>query len=99
MAAPRKRLALIAAILGSFVAGLDATVVNVALPAIEEDLVDVQGEPVDLGGYYRPDPAKAAAVMRPSTRFEAALAKVSAQHRRLTGTGVSAPRPSDLTRF
>src|SRR5213078_1482211 len=34
----RKRLALAAAILGSFVAGLDATVVNVALPAIGRDL-------------------------------------------------------------
>jgi EmrB/QacA subfamily drug resistance transporter len=34
----RKRLALLAAILGTFVAGLDATVVNVALPAIEHDL-------------------------------------------------------------
>ena len=34
----RKQLALLAAILGSFVAGLDATVVNVALPAIREDL-------------------------------------------------------------
>ena len=34
----RKRLALLAAILGSFVAGLDATAVNVALPAIESDL-------------------------------------------------------------
>jgi EmrB/QacA subfamily drug resistance transporter len=34
----RKRLALLAAILGSFVAGLDATAVNVALPAIEQDL-------------------------------------------------------------
>jgi len=34
----RKRLALTAAIMGSFVAGLDATVVNVALPAIERDL-------------------------------------------------------------
>lgn len=34
----RKRLALLAAILGSFVAGLDATVVNVALPAIQDDL-------------------------------------------------------------
>ncbi len=33
-----KRLALLAAIMGSFVAGLDATVVNVALPAIERDL-------------------------------------------------------------
>ena len=48
------------------------------LSAIEQDLVDVQGEPVDLGGYYRPDPAKAEAVMRPSERFEAALAQVSA---------------------
>jgi EmrB/QacA subfamily drug resistance transporter len=41
VAAPRdraKRLALLAAILGSFVAGLDATVVNVALPAIRADL-------------------------------------------------------------
>lgn len=36
--APRKQLALVAAIMGSFVAGLDATVVNVALPAIREDL-------------------------------------------------------------
>ena len=34
----RKRLALVAAIMGSFVAGLDATVVNVALPAIQRDL-------------------------------------------------------------
>jgi EmrB/QacA subfamily drug resistance transporter len=34
----RKQLALLAAILGSFVAGLDATVVNVALPSIERDL-------------------------------------------------------------
>ena len=34
----RKRLVLLAAIMGSFVAGLDATVVNVALPAIQRDL-------------------------------------------------------------
>ncbi len=33
-----KRLALAAAIMGSFVAGLDATAVNVALPAIRDDL-------------------------------------------------------------
>lgn len=33
-----KQLALVAAIMGSFVAGLDATAVNVALPAIREDL-------------------------------------------------------------
>ena len=36
--ARQKQLALAAAIMGSFVAGLDATVVNVALPAIREDL-------------------------------------------------------------
>lgn len=34
----RKRFALVAAIMGSFVAGLDATAVNVALPAIRVDL-------------------------------------------------------------
>src|SRR5918997_3393088 len=34
----QQRLTLVAAILGSSVAGLDATVVNVALPAIENDL-------------------------------------------------------------
>lgn len=33
-----QRLSLLAAIMGSFVVGLDATVVSVALPAIEEDL-------------------------------------------------------------
>ncbi len=36
--ARRKQLALVAAIMGSFVAGLDATAVNVALPAIRADL-------------------------------------------------------------
>jgi EmrB/QacA subfamily drug resistance transporter len=34
----KKQLALVAAIMGSFVAGLDATAVNVALPAIRDDL-------------------------------------------------------------
>ena len=38
MPVARKQLALAAAIMGSFVAGLDSTVVNVALPAIREDL-------------------------------------------------------------
>ena len=33
-----KQLALLAAIMGSFIAGLDATAVNVALPAIRDDL-------------------------------------------------------------
>ena len=33
---------------------------------IVEELNAVQGDPVDLGGYYRPDPERAEAAMRPS---------------------------------
>jgi isocitrate dehydrogenase len=40
---------------------------------IAAELLAVQGSPVDLGGYYRPDPAKTAAVMRPSKTFNEAL--------------------------
>ncbi|MFC5908790.1 NADP-dependent isocitrate dehydrogenase [Streptacidiphilus monticola] len=43
---------------------------------IAAELVAVQGSPVDLGGYYQPDPAKAAAVMRPSATFNQALASL-----------------------
>ncbi|MFD5429087.1 NADP-dependent isocitrate dehydrogenase [Streptomyces sp. NPDC127084] len=42
--------------------------------AIVGELNAVQGSPVDIGGYYQPDPAKAAAVMRPSATFNEALA-------------------------
>src|SRR5689334_184311 len=38
MSERQKQLALVAAIMGSFVAGLDATAVNVALPSIRGDL-------------------------------------------------------------
>ena len=41
--------------------------------AIVAELNAVQGRPADVGGYYRPDPAKAAAVMRPSARFNAVI--------------------------
>ncbi|MEV0581717.1 NADP-dependent isocitrate dehydrogenase [Nonomuraea sp. NPDC050310] len=41
---------------------------------IAGELLAVQGSPVDLGGYYQPDPAKAEAVMRPSKTFNQALA-------------------------
>ncbi len=41
-----------------------------ALAAAEAEIIaeldGTQGEPQDLGGYYRPDPVRAAAVMRPS---------------------------------
>ncbi len=45
--------------------------------AINEELLAVQGQPVDLGGYYRPDPVKADAVMRPSPTLNAAIALLS----------------------
>jgi isocitrate dehydrogenase len=48
------------------------------LAAREQDILAeikaVQGKPVDIGGYYRADPEKCGAVMRPSKTFNAALA-------------------------
>ncbi|GAA2748676.1 NADP-dependent isocitrate dehydrogenase [Kitasatospora cinereorecta] len=41
---------------------------------IVAELIAVQGSPVELGGYYQPDPAKAAAVMRPSATLNEAIA-------------------------
>lgn len=44
--------------------------------AITKDLIEVQGEGVDLGGYYNPDDAKVTEVMRPSTTFNDIIAKL-----------------------
>src|SRR4029450_57408 len=44
--------------------------------AIAGELLAVQGSPVDLGGYYRPDPVKTEAVMRPSKTFNQILASL-----------------------
>ncbi|MDQ3484724.1 MAG: NADP-dependent isocitrate dehydrogenase [Actinomycetota bacterium] len=44
--------------------------------AITEELLAVQGGPVDLGGYYHMDTDKAAAIMRPSKTFNEILAKL-----------------------
>jgi len=41
---------------------------------IVEELIAVQGAPVEIGGYYKPDLAKLASAMRPSATFNAALA-------------------------
>jgi isocitrate dehydrogenase len=38
------------------------------------ELLAVQGQPADIGGYYEPDDAKAEKVMRPSTTLNEALA-------------------------
>jgi isocitrate dehydrogenase len=43
---------------------------------IVAELAEVQGKPVDIGGYYQPDAQKLAAVMRPSKTLNAALATV-----------------------
>ncbi len=40
---------------------------------IVDELVSIQGSPVDLGGYYRPSRAKCASVMRPSATLNAII--------------------------
>jgi isocitrate dehydrogenase len=41
---------------------------------IVAELTAAQGRPVDIGGYYHPDPARCAAAMRPSVTFNRILA-------------------------
>ncbi|OJW21855.1 MAG: isocitrate dehydrogenase (NADP(+)) [Rhodospirillales bacterium 69-11] len=43
---------------------------------INAELIAAQGKPVDVGGYYLPDPEKASAAMRPSATLNAAIAAV-----------------------
>lgn len=43
---------------------------------IAAELLSVQGKPVDIGGYYHPDDAKASAAMRPSATLNAIIAKL-----------------------
>jgi isocitrate dehydrogenase len=44
---------------------------------IVEELLKVQGAPVDTGGYYQPDDAKASAAMRPSATLNQIIADIS----------------------
>ncbi|GAA4091790.1 NADP-dependent isocitrate dehydrogenase [Streptomyces hundungensis] len=44
---------------------------------IVDELIAVQGSPVDIGGYYQPDAAKASAVMRPSKTLNQAIATLA----------------------
>lgn len=46
---------------------------------IVEELLAVQGTPVDIGGYYRPDPLAVEGVMRPSATFNGIIATLGAQ--------------------
>lgn len=43
---------------------------------IVQELSSVQGKPADIGGYYRPDDAKASGALRPSATFNQALASL-----------------------
>lgn len=43
---------------------------------INAELIGAQGKPADVGGYYLPDDAKAAAAMRPSATLNAAIASL-----------------------
>ncbi|MFJ5697957.1 NADP-dependent isocitrate dehydrogenase [Arthrobacter sp. NPDC093139] len=43
---------------------------------IVSELLAVQGSPADIGGYYRPDAEKAAAVMRPSATLNKVVASL-----------------------
>jgi len=43
---------------------------------IDTELLGAQGSPVDVGGYYKPDPAKLDAAMRPSPTLNALIAEI-----------------------
>ena len=43
---------------------------------IDAEMIAAQGSPVDLGGYFRPDPVKAATAMRPSQTLNGILAAI-----------------------
>jgi isocitrate dehydrogenase len=44
---------------------------------IVQELAAVQGSPVEIGGYYRPDPERIAVAMRPSNTFNDALSALA----------------------
>ncbi|MET0281945.1 MAG: NADP-dependent isocitrate dehydrogenase [Steroidobacteraceae bacterium] len=60
-----------AALQASFAPLAAALVQNEA--AIVAELNGAQGKPVDIAGYYHPDPARCAALMRPSKLFNQAI--------------------------
>jgi isocitrate dehydrogenase len=45
---------------------------------IVAELNGVQGAPVDIGGYYQPDPARTTRAMRPSSTFNGIIDGLSA---------------------
>ena len=63
----------LAANFGSMAAALEAEEAKIV-----EELNEVQGVPMDIGGYYQPDPTRAGEAMRPSGTFNAILGGVTA---------------------
>jgi len=61
--------------LAAVFAGL-AELLSTQEQAIADELIAVQGRPVDIGGYYLPDASMTEAVMRPSKTFNDALASL-----------------------
>jgi isocitrate dehydrogenase len=63
--------------------GLAETFLPVAAALVENEetivaeLLAVQGQPVDLGGYYLPDETKAAEVMRPSATLDSIVGEIA----------------------
>ncbi|GAB6983632.1 NADP-dependent isocitrate dehydrogenase [Nocardioides pyridinolyticus] len=54
---------------------------------IVAELIAVQGSPVDIGGYYRPDEQKASQVMRPSATLNEAIASLRPSRDRSSTAG------------
>jgi len=52
-----------------------AEVLSAESDTIAAELLATQGSPVDIGGYYSPDPALVVAAMRPSATFNRVLAE------------------------
>jgi isocitrate dehydrogenase len=44
---------------------------------IDAELIAAQGKPMDIGGYYRPDPVKAGAALRPSPTLNGIVASIA----------------------
>ena len=55
-----------------------AAALKIAEEQILQELTDCQGNPVDVGGYYRPETGKATEAMRPSTTFNRILQEFTA---------------------
>ena len=53
-----------------------ATELREKADTIAEEMIAVQGSPVELGGYFRPDADKTSAVMRPSETLNGIIAKL-----------------------